>query len=140
MSIGLVGRKVGMTRVFTEDGASIGVTVVEIVPNRITQVKTPETDDDFEFIQQIQAQQQESSQPDATQQLITQEANGAAAEANNLNARANESTVNAQLKIAQIDKTKSETEENVADAAKTRQEAVGLVIENDQNSQVVAVQ
>lgn len=44
MSIGLVGRKSGMTRVFTEEGASVPVTVVEIQPNRITQIKTPETD------------------------------------------------------------------------------------------------
>ena len=39
MSIGLVGRKSGMTRVFTEDGASIPVTVVEVTPNRVTQIK-----------------------------------------------------------------------------------------------------
>jgi len=44
MTIGLVGRKRGMTRVFTEDGISIPVTVVEAQPNRITQVKTSETD------------------------------------------------------------------------------------------------
>jgi large subunit ribosomal protein L3 len=44
MSIGLVGRKSGMTRVFTEEGTSIPVTVVEVQPNRVTQVKTPETD------------------------------------------------------------------------------------------------
>ena len=44
MSLGLVGRKSGMTRVFTEDGASVPVTVVEARPNRVTQVKTPETD------------------------------------------------------------------------------------------------
>lgn len=44
MAIGLVGRKVGMTRVFTEDGVSIPVTVVEVQPNRVTQVKTLETD------------------------------------------------------------------------------------------------
>ena len=44
MSIGLVGRKSGMTRVFTTDGVSIPVTVVEVVPNRVTQVKTTETD------------------------------------------------------------------------------------------------
>lgn len=44
MSIGLVGRKSGMTRVFTEEGTSIPVTVVEVQPNRITQIKTPETD------------------------------------------------------------------------------------------------
>jgi len=44
MAIGLVGRKCGMTRIFTEDGASIPVTVIEIEPNRITQIKTAETD------------------------------------------------------------------------------------------------
>lgn len=44
MAIGLVGRKAGMTRVFTEDGASIPVTVIEVEPNRVTQVKTVETD------------------------------------------------------------------------------------------------
>lgn len=44
MSIGLVGRKSGMTRVFTETGLSIPVTVVEVQPNRVTQVKTTETD------------------------------------------------------------------------------------------------
>lgn len=44
MAIGLVGRKCGMTRVFTEEGASIPVTVVEALPNRVTQVKTTERD------------------------------------------------------------------------------------------------
>jgi large subunit ribosomal protein L3 len=44
MSIGLVGRKSGMTRVFTESGDSVPVTVVEVSPNRITQVKTAELD------------------------------------------------------------------------------------------------
>ena len=44
MTIGLVGRKVGMTRVFTEDGVSIPVTVLECSPNRVTQVKTLDTD------------------------------------------------------------------------------------------------
>jgi len=44
MTMGLVGRKCGMTRVFTEDGASIPVTVIEAQPNRITQVKTVEND------------------------------------------------------------------------------------------------
>ena len=42
--IGLVGRKVGMTRIFTEDGISIPVTVVEVENNRVTQVKSVETD------------------------------------------------------------------------------------------------
>jgi large subunit ribosomal protein L3 len=44
MTIGLIGRKVGMTRVFTEDGVSIPVTVLECSPNRVTQVKTLDTD------------------------------------------------------------------------------------------------
>ena len=44
MTIGLVGRKLGMTRVFTEDGASIPVTVIEVEANRVTQVKSVETD------------------------------------------------------------------------------------------------
>jgi large subunit ribosomal protein L3 len=44
MTMGLVGRKCGMTRVFTEDGVSIPVTVIEAQPNRITQVKTADTD------------------------------------------------------------------------------------------------
>lgn len=44
MMIGLLGRKVGMTRVFTEEGRSIPVTVVSVDPNRISQVKTLEND------------------------------------------------------------------------------------------------
>ena len=44
MTMGLVGRKCGMTRVFTEDGDSIPVTVIEAQPNQITQVKTVEND------------------------------------------------------------------------------------------------
>ena len=44
MSIGLVGRKSGMTRVFTEDGDSIPVTVVEVTPNRVTQIKEVDSD------------------------------------------------------------------------------------------------
>ena len=44
MSIGLVGKKVGMTRVFSEDGVSTPVTVIEVTPNRISQVRTEETD------------------------------------------------------------------------------------------------
>jgi len=44
MTIGVVGRKVGMTRVFTEDGAHVPVTVIEVEPNRITQLKSVETD------------------------------------------------------------------------------------------------
>ncbi len=44
MAMGIVGRKLGMTRIFTEDGASIPVTVIEATPNRVTQMKTAETD------------------------------------------------------------------------------------------------
>ena len=44
MSIGLVGRKCGMTRVFTEDGRSIPVTVIQALPNRVTRIKTPDSD------------------------------------------------------------------------------------------------
>ena len=44
MSVGLVGRKCGMTRVFTEEGRSVPVTVVEITPNRITKIKTNDRD------------------------------------------------------------------------------------------------
>jgi len=44
MTIGLVGRKSGMTRMFAEDGASIPVTVIEVDPNRITQIKSTEVD------------------------------------------------------------------------------------------------
>ncbi len=42
--LGLLGRKVGMTRIFTEDGTSIPVTVLDVSNNRVTQVKTPESD------------------------------------------------------------------------------------------------
>jgi|GEM_PF-5663845 len=44
MAIGLVGRKCGMTRIFTDAGVSVPVTVIEVDPNRITQIKTLETD------------------------------------------------------------------------------------------------
>jgi large subunit ribosomal protein L3 len=44
MSLGLVGRKVGMTRVFAEDGSTVPVTVLDVSNNRVTQIKTPETD------------------------------------------------------------------------------------------------
>lgn len=44
MAIGVVGRKCGMTRVFSDDGTSIPVTVIAVEPNRVTQVKTDETD------------------------------------------------------------------------------------------------
>jgi large subunit ribosomal protein L3 len=44
MTLGLVGRKVGMTRVFTEDGDSLPVTVLDVADNRVSQIKKPETD------------------------------------------------------------------------------------------------
>lgn len=44
MTIGIVGRKAGMTRVFTDDGVSVPVTVIEVEPNRVTQVRSAETD------------------------------------------------------------------------------------------------
>ena len=44
MTIGVVGRKIGMTRVFTEDGAAVPVTVIEVEPNRVTQLKSQEAD------------------------------------------------------------------------------------------------
>ncbi|MCX7114457.1 MAG: 50S ribosomal protein L3 [Gammaproteobacteria bacterium] len=50
MTIGVVGRKLGMTRVFTEAGVSEPVTVIHVVPNRVSQIKTKETDG-YEAIQ-----------------------------------------------------------------------------------------
>src|SRR5438876_8667087 len=44
MSLGLVGRKIGMTRVFTDDGKAVPVTVLDVANNRVTQIKTLETD------------------------------------------------------------------------------------------------
>lgn len=44
MSIGVIGRKVGMTRIFEQDGKSIPVTVIEVEANRVTQIKTKDTD------------------------------------------------------------------------------------------------
>ncbi len=44
MTIGLVGRKVGMTRIFTDDGETLPVTVLDVADNRITQIKTPNKD------------------------------------------------------------------------------------------------
>ena len=44
MSLGLVGRKLGMTRIFTDDGSAVPVTVLDVANNRVTQIKTPETD------------------------------------------------------------------------------------------------
>ena len=43
-TIGLVGKKCGMTRIFTDDGVAIPVTVLEVLPNRVTQIKTLEND------------------------------------------------------------------------------------------------
>ena len=44
MAIGLIGKKCGMTRVFTEDGVSVPVTVIQALPNRVTRIKTDDTD------------------------------------------------------------------------------------------------
>ncbi|UQB42010.1 50S ribosomal protein L3 [Thiomicrospira microaerophila] len=44
MNIGVVGKKIGMTRIFNEEGVSLPVTVVEVAPNRVTQIKTLEVD------------------------------------------------------------------------------------------------
>ncbi len=44
MAIGVVGRKAGMTRVFTDEGVSVPVTVIEVEPNRVTQVRTSDND------------------------------------------------------------------------------------------------
>src|SRR5512132_4260159 len=44
MTLGLVGRKIGMTRVFTDDGSAVPVTVLDVAGNRVTQIKTPDTD------------------------------------------------------------------------------------------------
>jgi large subunit ribosomal protein L3 len=44
MKIGVVGKKIGMTRIFNEEGVSVPVTVVEVTPNRVTQIKTLESD------------------------------------------------------------------------------------------------
>lgn len=44
MTIGLLGKKCGMTRVFADDGSSVAVTVIEVLPNRVTQIKTNDSD------------------------------------------------------------------------------------------------
>ncbi|MCX7175853.1 MAG: 50S ribosomal protein L3 [Proteobacteria bacterium] len=44
MTLGLVGRKVGMTRIFSDDGSTIPVTVLDVSNNRVTQIKTPDSD------------------------------------------------------------------------------------------------
>ena len=59
MAIGLVGRKCGMTRVFTDAGVSVPVTVIEVDPNRITQIKTLETDG-YQAIQVTTGERRES--------------------------------------------------------------------------------
>src|SRR5258705_985328 len=43
-TIGMVGRKIGMTRIFTDDGAAVPVTVLDVANNRVTQITTPEND------------------------------------------------------------------------------------------------
>jgi len=50
MTMGVIGRKAGMTRIFTEDGVTVPVTVIEVPPNRVTQVKT-EDDDGYRAVQ-----------------------------------------------------------------------------------------
>lgn len=59
MAIGLVGIKRGMTRIFTDAGVSIPVTVVEVTPNRITQIKTQDTDG-YQAIQVTAGERRES--------------------------------------------------------------------------------
>ena len=59
MTIGLVGRKCGMTRIFTDAGVSVPVTVIEVDPNRITQIKTLETDG-YQAIQITTGERRES--------------------------------------------------------------------------------
>ena len=59
MAIGLVGRKCGMTRIFTDAGVSVPVTVIEVDPNRITQIKTLETDG-YQAIQITTGERRES--------------------------------------------------------------------------------
>lgn len=59
MTVGLVGRKCGMTRIFTEDGQSIPITVIEVLPNRVTQIKTLENDG-YQAIQVTMGQRKQS--------------------------------------------------------------------------------
>lgn len=59
MTIAIVGKKRGMTRVFTEDGASIPVTVIECAPNRVTQLKTLDTDG-YRAVQVVHGEQKPS--------------------------------------------------------------------------------
>ena len=51
MTIGVIGRKSGMTRIFTEEGASVPVTVIEVTPNRVTQIKSAEGKDGYAAVQ-----------------------------------------------------------------------------------------
>lgn len=60
MTVSLVGKKCGMTRVFTEDGNAIPVTVIEVTPNRITQIKTKENDG-YNAVQVTVGEQRKSS-------------------------------------------------------------------------------
>lgn len=64
MSLGLIGQKIGMTRVFQEDGRSVPVTVVEVSPNRVTQVKTVETDG-YEAVQVASGERRANRVPKA---------------------------------------------------------------------------
>lgn len=68
MAIGLVGRKCGMTRVFTEDGVSVPVTVIEALPNRVTRVRSAEVDG-YDAVQVTTGSRKPSrvSKPDAGQ-------------------------------------------------------------------------
>ncbi|RBP49808.1 50S ribosomal protein L3 [Arenicella xantha] len=64
MSLGLIGQKIGMTRVFQEDGRSVPVTVVEVSTNRVTQVKTVETDG-YEAVQVASGERRANRVPKA---------------------------------------------------------------------------
>lgn len=64
MSLGLIGQKMGMTRVFHEDGRSIPVTVVAVAPNRVTQIKTKETDG-YEAVQVASGERKANRVPKA---------------------------------------------------------------------------
>jgi len=68
MAIGLIGRKTGMSRVFTEDGESVPVTIIQVLPNRVMRVKTNDTDG-YEALQVTtgNVKPQRVSKPDAGQ-------------------------------------------------------------------------
>jgi len=51
MTIGLIGRKCGMTRIFKEDGTGVPVSVIELTPNRITQLKAADGKDGYNAVQ-----------------------------------------------------------------------------------------